>query len=104
MKKKSGILKGIMYVIVLLLLVGSFFPTLLKNLKFGLDLKGGFEVLYEVESIDGDLTSDMVTNTYKTMLKRIDVLGVSEPSITVEGDNRIRVQLAGVTNEEEARD
>ena len=104
MKKKSGILKGIMYVIVLLLVVGSFFPTLLKNLKFGLDLKGGFEVLYEVESIDGDLTSDMVTNTYKTMLKRIDVLGVSEPSITVEGDNRIRVQLAGVTNEEEARD
>jgi len=37
-------------------------------------------------------------------LKRIDILGVSEPEITIEGDNRIRVRLAGVTNKEEARE
>ena len=45
----------------------------------------------------------MVTSTYKTIAKRIDVLGVSEPSITIEGDNKIRVQLAGITDKEEAR-
>ena len=46
----------------------------------------------------------MVTNTYKTLAKRIDEFGVSEPVITVEGDNKIRVQLAGVTNAEKARE
>ena len=101
---KKSFFKGILITLVLLLVVGFSFPTLLKNLNFGLDLKGGFEVLYEVESIDGDLTNDMVTNTYKTMLKRIDVLGVSEPNIAVEGDNRIRVQLAGVSDESTARE
>ena len=33
-----------------------------------------------------------------------DILGVSEPEITIEGDNHIRVKLAGVTNKEEARE
>ncbi len=102
--KKQGILKSFIIIIFILGMIGLFSPILIKNLKFGLDLKGGFEVLYDVQSIDGTpVTSDMVTSTYKTMLKRIDVLGVSEPVITVEGDHKIRVQLAGVTDAEEAR-
>ncbi|MFP9202946.1 hypothetical protein ACLI2R_17620, partial [Enterococcus faecalis] len=32
------------------------------------------------------------------------VLGVSEPIIQIEGKNRIRVQLDGVTNQNRARD
>ena len=32
------------------------------------------------------------------------MLGVSEPKIQVENNNRIRVQLAGVKNQNEARD
>lgn len=79
------------------------FPTL-QNVKLGLDLQGGFEVLYQVESLDGKekVTSDMVDATYRTLVKRIDVLGVLEPTIEIEGD-KIRVQLAGVDNAEEAR-
>ena len=107
---KKGIGKGLKKVIInsivlILLIVGLGFACvpLFKDLKFGLDLQGGFEVLYQVNSITGELTNDMVTNTYKTISRRIDVLGVSEPSITVEGSNRIRVQLAGITNQEEAR-
>lgn len=92
-----------MVLVVVIALIAVLFP-LLKDYKFGLDLQGGFEVLYEVKSLDGSkVTSDMVTSTYKTISKRIDVLGVSEPSITVEGDNKIRVQLAGITDKEEAR-
>lgn len=76
----------------------------LQNTKLGLDLQGGFEVLYEVKSVDGkEVTKDMVTSTYKTISKRIDVLGVLEPTIIVEGDNKIRVQLAGIKNADEAR-
>ncbi len=77
-------------------------PTF-KNINFGLDLQGGFEVLYQVDSIDSkEVTSSMITNTYKTIEKRTNTLGVSEPNITIEGD-KIRVQLAGVTNPEDAR-
>lgn len=103
-RSKKSLTSVIMTIIVVLALIALATPTLFNSLKFGLDLQGGFEVLYQVESIDGkELTSDMVTSTYKTILKRIDVLGVSEPVITVEGDDKIRVQLAGVTDKEEAR-
>lgn len=78
-------------------------PTL-KNVNFGLDLQGGFEVLYQVSSLDGSkMDNDKLTATYKTIGKRIDTLGVSEPNIVVEGEDKIRVELAGVTNIEEAR-
>ena len=92
--------------ILILLVIGicfSFIP-LFNNLKFGLDLQGGFEVLYKVESIDGSkMTRDKLTATYKTLSKRIDSLGVTEPEIILEGNDKIRVKLAGVTDSEEAR-
>lgn len=102
MKKK--IYKPILLLILILSFTALILPNIFKSLKFGLDLQGGFEVLYQVKSIDGkNVTSDMITSTYKTMLKRIDVLGVSEPEITIEGDDKIRVQLAGVMDQDQAR-
>lgn len=79
---------------------------LFESINYGLDLQGGFEVLYQVDPIEEGRTidSDMVYNTYKAILKRIDILGVSEPEITIEGENHIRIKLAGITNAEEARD
>jgi len=108
---KSNVKKGkkrvIISSIILLLLVvgiGFLFVPLFKGLKFGLDLQGGFEILYKAESIDGSkMTSEKLTATYKTLSKRIDSLGVTEPEIIVEGNDRIRVKLAGVKNPEEAR-
>ena len=93
-------------VVLILLIVGicfSFIP-LFKSLKFGLDLQGGFEILYKASSIDGSkMTNEKLTATYKTLSKRIDSLGVSEPEIVIEGNDKIRVKLAGVKNPEEAR-
>ena len=108
---KSNVKKGkkrvIISSIILLLLVtgiGFLFVPLFKGLKFGLDLQGGFEILYKAESIDGSkMTGEKLTATYKTLSKRIDSLGVTEPEIIVEGNDRIRVKLAGVKNPEEAR-
>lgn len=91
-------------IVAIVIIIAAILSPIMNSQKFGLDLKGGFEVLYEVRGLDGKAaTSDAVKSTYKTMLKRIDGLGVNEPVITIEGDNRIRVQLAGVTNAEEAR-
>lgn len=103
MNKKTSLLNSILITVLILgVAVLSLFP-LLKGINFGLDLAGGFEVLYKVDSLDGKkVTTDMVNSTYKIIEKRVNSLGVSEPEISVEGNN-IRVQLAGVTNADEAR-
>lgn len=106
-KNKKGKGKVIRTTIILLLVVVGMCLAcipLFKDLKFGLDLQGGFEILYQVDSIDGSkMTHDKVMATYRTLSKRIDSLGVSEPEIIVEGNDKIRVKLAGVTDPEEAR-
>ena len=72
---RFSLLLGVIGIILL------FFIPLMKDIKYGLDLQGGFEVLYEVSPLEGDnLTRDMLTATYKTISKRIDVLGVMEPT------------------------
>lgn len=105
--KKTGKKKVFGSIIILLLLcvaIGFIFVPLFNNLKFGLDLQGGFEILYKVSSIDGSkMSNEKLTATYKTLSKRIDSLGVSEPEIIIEGNDKIRVKLAGVKNPEEAR-
>ena len=112
MSKKNKVLKsGLGKVVrtsiclfVLVLAICFMFVPFFNNLKFGLDLQGGFEVLYQVESIDGSkMDSDKMNSTYKTLQKRINSLGVSEPEIIVEGDDKIRVKLAGVTDPAVAR-
>ena len=103
-EKKSMLLKTGLLVVIAVIVCFLIVP-LFKSLNFGLDLQGGFEILYEVSPIDGSkMTKDKLNATYKSMLKRIDTLGVSEPEITLEGNDKIRVKLAGVTNKDEARE
>lgn len=101
--------KFIIYMSILLIITitcSYFLKPLINKINFGLDLQGGFEVLYEVAPLkeEDELTKDMLYSTYKSILKRIDVLGVSEPVITIEGDNHIRVKLAGIENINDARE
>lgn len=92
--------------IMLLLLSILFFKSVLNNINYGIDLQGGFEVIYRVEPlIEGDkLTDNDLDKTYKAISNRIDTLGVSEPVISFEGKDILRIQLPGVSNEEEARE
>lgn len=102
--KKQMLLRTGLLVIIAVIVCFLIVP-LFKSLNFGLDLQGGFEILYEVSPIDGSkMDKDKLNATYKSMLKRIDTLGVSEPEITLEGDNKIRVKLAGITDKEQARE
>ena len=103
-KEKNNVLKNIIIIIILFVFSIFILPVICKNLKFGLDLQGGFEVLYKVETIDGTkMNKSTINSTYKTLTKRIDALGVNEPEIIVEGNDKIRVKIAGVKNESEAR-
>jgi SecD/SecF fusion protein len=94
----------------LLVLIGSsigvFTGPITKDIKLGLDLQGGFEVLYEVTPINEGSTIDRDTlvSTVSALNKRVNVLGVSEPNIQIEGEDRIRVQLAGVDDQARARE
>ena len=104
-KKKSKGISGIVLAVGVLLISAYLCIPIFKNINYGLDLQGGFEVLYQIEPLDGnELDSDMVYNTYKAILKRIDILGVNEPEISIEDSNRIRIALAGITNKDEARE
>ena len=93
-------------ILLIVIITGAFIiKPILSHISYGIDLQGGFEILYRVEPlVEGDsVTSDDMEETYKAIVKRIDTLGVSEPVITIEGNNLIRVQLPGEEDEETAR-
>lgn len=106
MVKRGRIVAFFLIVLLIGSLMGSTTNNILKNIKLGLDLQGGFEVLYEVAPLEKGQKIDktVLASTAKALDKRVNVLGVSEPNIQIEGDNRIRVQLAGVTDQNKARE
>ncbi|WP_214702384.1 MULTISPECIES: protein translocase subunit SecD [unclassified Exiguobacterium] len=106
MYKKGNIVIFAILMIATILLAVFTTPWVVKNTNLGLDLKGGFEVLYEVQPLeDGDVIDESAMNaTVRAINNRINVLGVSEPDVRIEENNRIRVQLAGVSNQNEARE
>ncbi|MBU7319599.1 protein translocase subunit SecD [Paenibacillus oleatilyticus] len=92
-------------VLIVLAAIGVTSPQLVRQVKLGLDLKGGFEILYVVEPIEPGkpVTPESLKQTAISLEKRADSLGIAEPEVTTEGSDRIRVKLAGVSNEEEVR-
>ncbi|HEY2494012.1 MAG TPA: protein translocase subunit SecD, partial [Paenibacillus sp.] len=98
----------IIFIVTILVLSGVMAvssPELLHKVRLGLDLKGGFEILYEAQPIESGqkITTESLNQTAKSLEKRANVLGTSEPEVTTEGANRIRLKIAGVTDEAEVR-
>lgn len=106
MKLVNRIITFVLVVALLFTGMGTTVEKVLNDVKLGLDLQGGFEVLYEVESlVDGQkITPQVLTDTTTALNGRINEFGVSEPSIQVEGEDRIRVQLAGLDDQSSARE
>lgn len=93
-------------VVIVLGAVGVTSPSLVDRIKLGLDLKGGFEILYTAAPLTAGqpLTKETLSEAAQSLAKRADTLGVAEPEVYPEGSDRIRVRLAGVKNEEEVRE
>ncbi|MED1561567.1 preprotein translocase subunit SecD [Alkalihalobacillus alcalophilus ATCC 27647 = CGMCC 1.3604] len=106
MVKKGRIVAFFLILAAIAVLISTTVMDITKDVKLGLDLQGGFEILYEVEPAnEGDVINhEALTATVAALNQRINVIGVSEPNIQIEGDNRIRVQLAGVENQQQARE
>jgi preprotein translocase subunit SecD len=68
-----------------------------KPIELGLDLQGGIHLVYEADLsgvADGDKGATM-EGIMGVINNRVNPLGVSEPNIFVQGDNRIVVELPG---------
>ncbi|MCG7336952.1 protein translocase subunit SecDF [Sporosarcina sp. ACRSM] len=106
MKRRGRIVAFLLLLVVFAATIGTTTNPILKNVKLGLDLQGGFEVLYQVEELKKGqpITEEVVADTASALSRRVDAIGVSEPIIQVESGNRIRVQLAGVEDQESARE
>ena len=76
-------------------------------LKLGLDLQGGMHLVLEVDDPEGTMTSearaDMIDRVEMIVRSRIDEFGVAEPLIQRVGGERLIVELAGITDEEQAK-
>jgi len=73
------------------------------TIKLGLDLQGGMYLSYMVIPTPGMDEEEAIDQALEVIRNRINEFGVSEPSITRQGTDRIVVQLPGVRDPERAR-
>lgn len=88
-------------VVAVLTAAGALLAT--KSARLGLDLRGGTQIVLEAQATaERQLTEDTLVRTLEVLRRRVDQLGVSEPNLQRSGDERIIIELPGVTDPEEA--
>jgi len=113
MTKKSKTRNAVLAVLIIALLIGSWaiaifgipgkFGNLGKQLKYGLDINGGVYVLLEADTKETGTELAAIMNQTKSVLEnRVNAMGISEAQVSIEGDRRIRVEMPGVEDAEEA--
>lgn len=78
--------------------VGSAHRGSAKNIRLGLDLKGGVSVTYEATTANP--TEKQMEDTIYKMQKRVENMS-TEASVYQEGDNRVTIDIPGVSNSAE---
>jgi SecD/SecF fusion protein len=85
------------------LLVASIAVILTKPTRLGLDLKGGVSLIYQAKPTkQSAVTGDAIDRSLDIMRKRVDQIGVAEPSLQRSGSDQIDVSLPDVKNADEA--
>jgi protein-export membrane protein SecD len=77
-----------------------------KAVHLGLDLQGGMHLVLEVDKsrLSAEEAKDAVERAMEVLRRRIDEFGVAEPLIQREGEERIAIQLPGLTDRQRAMD
>lgn len=78
----------------------EYYPTELQIVDTGKD----FVTLRYLETYLNNYKERVVSQAIETVRNRIDEFGVSEPSITAQGKNRILVQLPGIKDSQRAKE
>ena len=103
--------KGVIYLVILLIVavglsalsymgIGENNLLGVKNIKQGLDLSGGVTIVYEADK--QTVTDDEMKSALSLIQGRLDRKGWSEAECSKEGEKRIRVEIPGVANADEA--
>lgn len=75
----------------------------LDEFKLGLDLRGGTQVLLEAELPGDQAPEEGAMSAAKTIVEnRVNGLGVAEAVVQAQGDQRLIVELPGVSNPDQA--
>lgn len=77
-----------------------------KTIHLGLDLQGGMHLALEVDrsKLSPAEAADATDRAMEIIRNRIDQFGVAEPLVQAEGEDRIVVQLPGLTDRQRAID
>src|SRR5919107_4573612 len=95
----------IRFILVLGLLAGCAALALNVKPNLGLDLKGGAQFVFQAEGTEETpATAENVDKTLRVLRGRVDALGVAESTLVRQGENRILVELPGVTSDAEAQE
>ncbi|MBA3955564.1 MAG: protein translocase subunit SecD [Acidimicrobiia bacterium] len=74
-----------------------------RPVRLGLDLRGGTQIVLEAQDTPSqEVDDDTASRTLEVLRRRVDALGVSEPTLQRSGERRIIVELPGVADPEEA--
>jgi SecD/SecF fusion protein len=77
-----------------------------RALHLGLDLQGGMHLVMEIDKtkLKEEEVQGAINRALEIIRNRVDQLGVTEPEILKQGNDRIMVQLPGVIDRENARE
>ena len=85
------------------LLVASLVVIVTKPTRLGLDLEGGVSLIYQAKPTkQSAVTGEAINRSLDIMRKRVDQIGVAEPSLQRSGADQIDVSLPDVKNADEA--
>jgi protein-export membrane protein SecD len=111
MKSRKGLFFVITIIIAILAYVAIYgvqigekrISSVAETMNLGLDIEGGVVVVFEAETdLTGNDLDELMSQTKEVIVKRVDSLGLTEPNITIQGEKRIRIELPGVKNAQEA--
>lgn len=95
----------IRFILVLGLLAGCAALAVTVKPNLGLDLKGGAQFVFQAEGTDQvPANAENVDKTLQVLRGRVDALGVAESTLVRQGEDRILVELPGVTSDKEAQE
>jgi len=73
-----------------------------KPYILGLDLQGGVQLVYQADLSGIEDQSGAMSGLRDVIERRINLFGVSEPVVQIQGQNRLLVELPGVTDVQRA--
>lgn len=73
------------------------------KIKLGLDLQGGLRIVLSTvnSSADPAVAKDELNKARTVLENRVNAIGVAEPLVTVQGNNRVVVELPGLTQDQQ---